>query len=200
LAIAARANVLLARIEAFGSELAALGIAVNDVDISLSTILGARFAVREGGIAIGTAPLAWWGRINHWLPFRLATALGRRPTLDPEEPAMHTITWGLLLVLVAYTVQTSVVGWLLGGWWALGYLLSLPPSASWDLRYRDRLARALGRMRAYLAFRRDPALQRRLATDLAYLRAEAAVIASLLEDSEANPSSTNGASRHAVIR
>ena len=185
-AIVARANDLLARIEAFASELAALGIAVNDVDISLSTLLGARFAVREGGIAVGTAPLAWWGRINHWLPFRLATAMGRRPALGPEEPAMHTIVWGLLLVLIAYAVQTSLVGWLLGGWWAAIYLLSLPPSASWDLRYRDRLTRALGRMRTYLAFRRDPALQQRLAADLSRLRMEAAAIATLLEASTAD--------------
>ena len=195
-----RANALLGRIEAFGSELEALGVAVNDVDISLSTLLGARFAVREGGIAIGTAPLAWWGRINHWLPFRLATTMGRRPTLDPEEPAMHTIVWGLLLVLVAYTAQASVVGWLLNGWWAALYLVSLPPSASWDLRYRERLGRALARMRAYLAFRRDPALQQRLARELAVLRSEAAAIAALLDRGETSqPNMEDGGSRHAAI-
>ena len=196
--IVARANALLARIEAFTSELAGLGIAANDVDISLSTMLGARFAVREGSIAIGTAPLAWWGRINHWIPFRLATAMGHRPALHPEEPAMQTIVWGLLLVLVAYAVQSSVVGSLLGGWWAAIYLLSLPPSASWDLRYRERLTRALGRMRTYLAFRRNPALQQRLAAELDFLRREAAAIAALLEaDAGGGRTVTNDGSRPA---
>ena len=180
-AVASWARALLARIDAFSSTTDALGIAINDVDISLSSALGARFAIREGSVAIGTAPLAWWGRLNHWLPFRAAAAMGRRPRLHPEEPAMHTIVWGLLLVLVAYVIQASVVAWFFGGWWAAGYLISLPPSASWDLRYRDRLSRAFGRMRSYLRFRRDPSLQQRLATELAFLRSEASEIARLAE-------------------
>ena len=199
LEIASRARGLLARIEAFSAESAKLGVAINDVDISLSTVLGARFALREGGIAVGTAPLAWWGRLNHWLPFRLATAMGRRPTLHPEEPAMHTIVWGLLLVLVAYTVQTALVAWLAGGWWAAIYLLSLPPSASWDLRYRDRLTRAVGRMRAYLRFRREPELQRRLATELHFLRAEAAEINALVESAAPEGNVSNEARARAAV-
>ena len=178
--IASRARALLARIERFKQDTAAAGIAVNDVDISLGNALSARFAVREGSFAIGTAPFAWWGRLNHWLPFRLAMAMGRRPTLDPEEPAMHTIVWGLIFVLFAYLIQTVVVGWLFGGWWATLYLLSLPLAATWDLHYRDRLARASARMRTWLRFRRDPALQRRLAAELEVLRAEAAEITRLV--------------------
>lgn len=178
--IVTRAHTLLARIERFEQDTAAAGIAVNDVDISLGNALSALFAVREGGFAIGTAPFAWWGRLNHWLPFRLAMAMGRRPTLDPEEPAMHTIVWGLIFVLFAYLIQTVVVGWLFGGWWAALYLLSLPVAATWDLRYRDRLSRALARTRTWLRFRRNPALQRRLAAELGVLRADAAEIARLV--------------------
>lgn len=182
--IATRAHALLARIERFEQDTAAAGIAVNDVDISLGNTLSARFALREGGFALGTAPLAWWGRLNHWLPFRLAMAMGRRPTLDPEEPAMHTIVWGLVFVLFAYVIQTVVVGWLFGGWWAALYLLSLPVAATWDLHYRDRLSRALARTRTWLRFRRDPALQRRLASELGGLRAQAAEIARLVGTEE----------------
>ena len=178
-ALAARAQALLARIDAFDRQTTALGLAVNDVDISLSTVLGTRFALREGGIAVATAPLAWWGRFNHWLPFRVAGAMGRRPGLDPEEPAMHTIAWGAALVLLAYSIQAGIVAWLFGGWWAALYLVSLPPSASWDLRYRDRLSRAVSRMQAYRRFRRNRALQQHLASELHYLRTEAATIGQL---------------------
>lgn len=197
--VASRAHALLARIQSFRRTTRGLGIAVNDIDISLSTVLGARFAVREGGIALGTAPLAWWGRLNHWVPFRLAIAAGRRPALDPEQPAMHTIVWGLALVLAAYAVQTAAVGWFCGGWCALIYLLSLPPSASWDLRYRDRLTRALDRMRSYLGFRRDPALQAGLATELASLRSEATEIAALMENG-AGSAPTDGSASRTVTR
>lgn len=193
--IASRSRALLTRIDRFEAEAGSLGIAVNDVDISLSSALGARFAFREGGFALGTAPLAWWGRVNHWLPFRLAMALGRRPALDPEEPAMHTIVWGLLLVLVAYAAQTTVVGLLFGGWWAALYLLSLPPAATWDLRYNDRLSRAFRRMRTWLMFRREPELQRQMAQELVVMRREAALIARLVEEIGGRSRAAGGSGR-----
>ena len=171
--VRARAVAFLRRLDVFDGELAARRVAANDVAISLSPWLGARFALREGAIVALGGPLALWGRVNHWLPFRIARAMGRRPTLDPEEPAMHTVAWGLAAVLVAYAFQTVLVWRLTNGWWALAYLLSLPPSATWDLRFQDRTARAAQRVRAYLWFRRHPVEKARLSAELAWLRAEA---------------------------
>ena len=48
------------------------------------------------------------------------------------------------------------------------------PSASSDFRYGDRLRRARQRARAYLRFRRDPALQPALLAEASWLREEAA--------------------------
>ncbi|HEU4564131.1 MAG TPA: lysophospholipid acyltransferase family protein [Gemmatimonadaceae bacterium] len=167
------------RLESLRAELEARGIPVNDVAISPAIAPGARFAVREGAIVAATAPIALWGRINHWAPLRLALRLGRRTSRGPEDPAMHTVVIGLVLVLAAYAVQTAVVWQLAGARWALAYLLSLPVAASWDLRFRDRMHRALRRMRAYFQFRRDPTLQPRLASELAWLRDEAVALETL---------------------
>jgi hypothetical protein len=55
---------------------------------------------------------------------------------------------------------------------ALAYLVTLPPSAGWWLRYGDRLARARRRVRAYLRLRRDPALGAAIRREVAWVRAE----------------------------
>jgi hypothetical protein len=136
---------------------------------------------REAALVALGGPLALWGRVNHWTPLALARAVSRRTSRTPEDPAMHTIVVGLLLVPLFYVAQTALVWRVVGGWWALAYLLSLPPSARWALRYADRLANARRRVRAYLLFRRDPALRRALAGEVAWLRDEAAAIARAVE-------------------
>ena len=137
--------------------------------------------VRETALVALGGPVALWGRINHWAPLALARAVARRTSRNPEDPAMHTIVAGLMLVPLFYAVQTAFVWRLAGGWWALAYLLSLPPAARWALRYADRLAHARRRMRAYLLFRREPALRRELAGEVAWVRSEAQSLARELE-------------------
>lgn len=185
-----RAEQFLRRLEALRGELDRRRIAPGDVGISPGLAPGARFALREGAIVAVTGPVAWWGRINHWLPLRTAVWLGRRMSTEPEDPAMHILVIGLVLVLIAYTAQTALVWALAGARWALLYLVSLPLSASWDLRFRDRMRRAARRMRTYFQFRRDPTLQPRLAAEIAWLRGEALA----LEAAAARSSRPAGAS------
>ena len=89
---------------------------------------------------------------------------------------MRTIVIGLVLVLAFYLAQTGLVAALLGGWWALAYLATLPLSAGWDFTLRERMRRAHQRTRTWFLFRRDPALQQRLRAEVAWLREEAGAI------------------------
>ena len=89
---------------------------------------------------------------------------------------MHTLVTGIVLVLAFYVVQTALVWVLAGAGWAAGYLLSLPIAAEWDFRFRERMRRAAARVRGYLRFRGDPALQAGLLAEARWLRAEAAAI------------------------
>jgi hypothetical protein len=65
---------------------------------------------------------------------------------------------------------------LAGPWWAAAYLASLPVSAGWDFRFRDRLHRALQQVRTYVALRRSPALRDELRATAEWLVNEAAAL------------------------
>ena len=176
------------RVEQFVSRLANFerlvetnGIAGSDVQMSATATAGAWFAIRELFIAMVAGPLALWGRINHWVPVRIARGLALRMSRTPDEPAMNTIVAGLVLVLTFYVVQVSLVAWWLGWIAAALYAASLPLSATWDFRYADRLRRATARVRTYLRFRKDPRFHQRLRDDAVWLRDEAMELDALIE-------------------
>jgi len=171
-----------ARLDAFERTLAEHEIVPTDVGIAVGVRPGVRFLVREGAVALAAGPLALWGRVNHWIPLRLARLVAARSSRAPEDPAMHTLVVGLVAVLLFYAVQTALVGVLAGPLPALAYLLTLVPSADWDFRLRDRHRRAVARVRTYLRFRRDPALRARLLGEMAWLRGEAAEIERVAEE------------------
>jgi len=175
------------RIEQFLSRLASFerlvetnGIAASDVQMSSDVTAGAWFAIREVLIAVVAGPFALWGRVNHWVPLRIARTLALRMSRTPDEPAMNTIVAGLVLVLAFYIAQVSLVAWWLGWIVAVLYAVSLPLSATWDFRYADRLRRAAARVQTYLRFRRDPGFHQRLRDDVAWLRREAIALDALI--------------------
>ncbi len=161
------------RVQAFRGTLDALRIDAHDVAISAEAGAGARFAVREAVLAAIIAPFGAWGRITHVVPIRLARFLALRNVRNRDEPAMRTLVAGLLLVVVAYAVQTTIVYALFGAWWAALFFVSLVPSASSDLRYGDRTRRARERARAYFLFRRHPETQHTLLAEAEWIRREA---------------------------
>jgi glycerol-3-phosphate O-acyltransferase/dihydroxyacetone phosphate acyltransferase len=183
-ALRTRAEHFLNRLAAFEHTLCAERIAVDEVAIPVGRRHGAWFALREGALLAIVGPIALWGRVNHWLPFRLARALGARDMTSRDQPAMRTILAGLVLVLLFYGLATTIVAQVAGGLAATIYLVSLPVGADTDLRFAERARRARQRMRAYLKFRRTPALRNRLSVEHAWLSNEIGELASLLEDAE----------------
>jgi len=174
---------LTVRIDTFEQRLRALherllqeGIDIHDIGIDRSVRLGARFVVRELLIGAVMLPLALWGRITHLVPLRLARFLALRNVQALDQPPMRTFIIGLVLVLATYLALTTIVAGALGPWWALAFFLTLIPSASSDLRYRDRMQRVLARARAYRRFRADPSLQTSLQADAEWLRHEAGAL------------------------
>jgi len=168
-----RVDVLLTRLSAFERSLAREDIALDDVAISSALGPGARFVAREGWRVVVGGPVAAWGRINHWIPFHLARALAMRSVESAADPAMRTIVATTTLVLVFYLLQGALVWHWIGAIGAALYLVSLPLAADISFALRDRLTRVRQRARAYLRFRRDPDLQRRLIDELQWLREEA---------------------------
>ncbi len=155
-----------------------LGIRLDDVALDTGLPAAGRFVVRELLLAAFGIPLAFWGRMNHLLPFTIARWLGLRTSTARSQLAMHTIVLGVIVIPVFYAIQTAAAWHLAGPWWALVYIASLIPSASWDIRYTERLRQLRHRATAWRHFREDPGLQLKLRDELTSLRDEAATIAS----------------------
>jgi glycerol-3-phosphate O-acyltransferase/dihydroxyacetone phosphate acyltransferase len=170
----------LARLANFERVIEANGITASDVQMSSGATAGVWFVIREVLIAAVAGPFALWGRINHWVPLRIARSLALKMSRTQDEPATNTIVAGLVLVLAFYVSQVSIVAWWLGWAVAMLYAVSLPLSATWDFRYADRLQRGIVRVQTYLQFRRDPDLHRRLLDDLTWLRDEAVALNALI--------------------
>lgn len=171
-ALQARAAATQQRLAAFLDALSDAGVDPADSGISLRKRHGARFVVRELLLMLVLGPLALWGRITHWVPFRLARRIATRDVTARDQPAMRTIVAGLGLVLASYAIQVAVVWWAAGGLAAAAYLVVLPLAADADLRYSERVTAAVRRTRAYLTLRRDPARAELLARERAALASE----------------------------
>jgi 1-acyl-sn-glycerol-3-phosphate acyltransferase len=75
---------------------------------------------------------AWWGRLTHELPIRLARNLAVRRSTSADEPAMLTIVFGIGLVLITYAIHLAIVGAITHSLWMDGvYLGGLLGGAYW---------------------------------------------------------------------
>jgi len=146
------------------------GVAIEDVGISLAPQRALRFVLREGWLLLLGGPIAVWGRVNHWLPFRAARAIAMRSIDSAADPAMRTLIAGTAFVTLTYLAQSVLVAVFWGMTAGLLYLISLPIAADINFSLSDRLRRAVQRARTFLRFRRDPGLQLRLSEELASLR------------------------------
>ncbi|HEY8831592.1 MAG TPA: 1-acyl-sn-glycerol-3-phosphate acyltransferase [Gemmatimonadaceae bacterium] len=62
--------------------------------------------LRERIIALA----AWWGRLTHELPVRVARSMAVKRSTDADQPAMFTIVFGIGLVLLTYVVHLTIIG------------------------------------------------------------------------------------------
>ena len=159
------ADALVARLDAIERELRRRGIRLADVRVSTRLPDAVTFVLREGPLILlaGIAVVLGWA--THWIPLRVARTLALRSlTHDPsrDQPAMRTILFGLLAVVLWYVAQFAVLTRIAGPVVAIGWL-TVTFSAAHALRLRGgRLQRALHRARSFLAFRAEPSLQSRL--------------------------------------
>jgi hypothetical protein len=169
-ALRRQADQLVRRLDAVEHVAANHGVAIEDIGISLAPRRALRFVFREGWLLLLGGPIAVWGRVNHWLPFRAARVIAMRSVDSAADPAMRTLIAGTAFVALTYLAQSVLVGFFWGPTAGIFYLISLPIAADINFSLSDRLRRAVQRARAFLRFRRDPGLQLRLSEELASLR------------------------------
>jgi len=85
----------------------------------------------HGGIRPLASPLAAWGELTHRYIINIARDFAVSRSRSPDDPAMLTIIFCLVLILLSYVVQFGVVSVLFGPWWAAAYVLSLAVGAYW---------------------------------------------------------------------
>jgi 1-acyl-sn-glycerol-3-phosphate acyltransferase len=75
---------------------------------------------------------AWWGRLTHQTPVRIARSIAVSRSTNADEPAMLTILFGIGLVLLTYIIHLTIVGAVTHSIW-IGciYLLALLTGAYW---------------------------------------------------------------------
>lgn len=87
-----------------------------------------RGSIKQRLIAVA----AWWGRLTHQTPVRIARSIAVRRSTNADEPAMLTILFGIGLVLLTYAIHLAIVGALAHSIWIAGiYLISLLAGAYW---------------------------------------------------------------------
>jgi 1-acyl-sn-glycerol-3-phosphate acyltransferase len=86
---------------------------------------------RKGGVHPLASPLGAWGELTHRYIINYARDLAVKRSKTPDEPAMLTIVYSLLLILASYVIQFAIVTALLGPWWAALYVATLPIGAYW---------------------------------------------------------------------
>jgi len=74
---------------------------------------------------------AAWGELTHRRLINFARTQARKRARNPDDPAMLTMIFGLVLILISYVVQFSLFAVLFGVGWAALYLATLPVGAYW---------------------------------------------------------------------
>ena len=87
-----------------------------------------RNSVKERLIALA----AWWGRLTHQTPVRIARNMAVSRSTNADEPAMLTILFGIGLVLVTYIIHLTIVSVIAHSVWVgFIYLVGLLAGAYW---------------------------------------------------------------------
>jgi glycerol-3-phosphate O-acyltransferase / dihydroxyacetone phosphate acyltransferase len=175
-AVRGRAEALVTGIDALRTQTFKRDVLIEDVEISTSLTDAIRFLIREGLLLLVGGPIALWGWLNHWLPFRWARVVAMRSVESAADPAMRMLVAGAVFVLVAYAMQTLIAALIWNPIIAAAYLITLPIAAEISVYMNDRLGRASNRARAFLLFRRNPELQQRLIAEVETLRREALAV------------------------
>ena len=86
---------------------------------------------RRGTMHPLASPLGAWGELTHRYIINYARDLALKRSKTPDEPAMLTIVYSLILILASYAVQFAFVAALLSPGWAALYVATLPLGAYW---------------------------------------------------------------------
>lgn len=86
---------------------------------------------KKGGIHPMMSPVAAWGELTHRYIINIARDFAVIRSRNPDEPAMLTIIFSLILILLSYALQFAIVAILFSSLWAAVFVATLPIGAYW---------------------------------------------------------------------
>jgi 1-acyl-sn-glycerol-3-phosphate acyltransferase len=117
------------------------------------------YTLRTLGVVLIGFPVALWGIINSYIPFKLTDFLSRTLSKDADQYDTARVLIGMATFGLFWGVQTHVIYRYFGINWALIYLVSLIASAAVALSLRGEYKRALGNLKVFILFMRKKDLR-----------------------------------------
>lgn len=123
--------------------------------------------------SVVTAPLALWGALICWLPYRLTKLVARKATKDEDVLGTMKMIGGAIFIVAGWLIEAGVIWRLWGVAWALASLAVAPLAGYSTLRFTESL-RDVGTALRHLGWRARGRTARRLADRRRALAADVA--------------------------
>lgn len=139
-----------------------LGIAPEEVWLSMHPARAAFFVLREVELLVAGSALFAFGIVQHGLAFVADRALTKRLSKDLDHFASNAIFYGFAIFPLVWAAGIALVAALASPRWALAYAALLPFTLVYTILFSQRAAGAFRRARTFLTFLFRRGLQRRL--------------------------------------
>lgn len=143
-------------------ELRRLGIAPEEVWLSMHPPRAAFFVLRELELLVVGAPLCAIGVLQHGLPLLVDRLLTKKLSKDLDHWASNAIFYGFAVFPLCWLIGIALTAALASGWWALAYAALLPFTLVYTILFSQRAAGAFRRARTFLIFLSHRRLHREL--------------------------------------
>jgi 1-acyl-sn-glycerol-3-phosphate acyltransferase len=156
---------LARRVRRYRARLKRSGIAPDEVYLPIHLGRAAFFVVRELELVAVGGPLALFGLVNHFLPYKTVAILARRMSTDKDHWASNVVYPGLVIFPAFYALQLTAAWWFLPRLWAAVYTVALPYTGYYAILLGDRLRLSWRRTATFLRFLVHRDEQEQLATE-----------------------------------
>ena len=140
----------------------ACGIKNYHLSIQYKPVLLILYVLRTLGVVLIGFPIALWGIINSYIPFKITSFLSKKVSKDVDQYDTAYVLIGIGLFGLFWGVQSHIVYRYFGMEWSLFYLFTLLISAFVALSLRGEYRRTLDNLKVFVLFLRKKDLKQYL--------------------------------------
>jgi 1-acyl-sn-glycerol-3-phosphate acyltransferase len=127
------------RVAAYKRKLARLHLRDNMLKTGATSAAIWRETIKAAGVGLAGLPLAIYGIVNNFLPYRIAEACAKKFLDERTKILTALLIGGGLAFIFFYALQIGLAAYFFGPWWATLYGVSLPTSGFFALTYLKRM-------------------------------------------------------------